>query len=78
MSCRNILLILVFTLILYDGLNHMIFLLRFLLGGGVDGISMVSLKPLILSALSNYSLLQDISDIILLTIDGICVVIVDG
>ena len=46
---------------------------------------MISLKPLILSAslyadtaLSKYSLLQDISEILQLTIDGICLVIVGG
>ena len=56
----------------------MIFLLRFLLGGGVDVNSIASLKPLILSALLyagaallKHSLLQDIPDILLLTIDGI-------
>ena len=83
MSRRNILPMLVFMLKLYGRLNHMIFLLRFLLGEGVEVISIVSLKPLILSALlyvgaalSKYSLLQDISDILLLTIDGICLVIV--
>ena len=63
----------------------MVFLLRFLLGGGVDVNSIFSLKPLILSALlyagaalSKYCLLQDISDILLLTIDGFCWVIVGG
>ena len=63
----------------------MIFLLWFLLGVGVDVNSIFSLKPLTLSALlyvgaalSKYSLLQDISDILLLTIDGICLVIVVG
>ena len=85
MSRRNILLLLVFMLTLYGGLNHMIFLLQFLLGEGVDLNSIDSLKPLILSALlyagavlSKYSLLQDISDIRLLTIDGICLVTVGG
>ena len=64
MSRRNILPMLVFTLPLYGGLNYIIFLLLFLLGGGVDVNSIVSLKPLILSALlyagaalSKYSLL---------------------
>ena len=76
---------LVFTLTLYGGLNHMIFLLRFFLGRGVDMNSIFSLKPLVLSALlyagaalSKDSLLKDISDILLLTIDGICLVIVGG
>ena len=85
MSRRNILLLLAFTLTLYGGLNHMIFLLRFLLGEGVGLNSLDSLKPLILSALlyagaalSKYSLLQDISDIRLLTVDGICLVTVGG
>ena len=66
-----------FTLTLYGGLNHMIFLLRFLLGGGVYMNSIFSLKPLILSALlyvgaalSKYSLPQDKSDILLLTINA--------
>ena len=85
MSHRNILPMLVFTLTLYGGLNHMIFLLRFLLGKVVDVNSIVSMKPLISNALlhagavlSKHSLLQDISDIFLLTIDGICLVIVRG
>ena len=51
MSLRNILPMLVFTLILYGGLNHIFFLLRFLLGGGVDVNWIFSFKPLILSAL---------------------------
>ena len=36
MRCRNVLPMLLFTLPLYCGLNHIIFLLRFVLGGGVD------------------------------------------
>ena len=85
MSHRNILPMLVFTLTLYGGLNHLIFLLRFLLSRGVGVNSIVSLKPLILStllyagaALTKHSLLQDISDIPLLTNDGISLVIVGG
>ena len=79
---------LAFTLTLYGGLTHMVFLLRFLLGGVVDMNSIVSLKQLILSALlyagaalSKYSLLQDlqdISDIPPLTFYRICLVIVGG
>ena len=75
MSLRNILPTFVFRLTLYGGSNHMIFLLRFLLDGGADMNSIFPLKQQILSALlyvgaalSNYSLLQDISDILLLTI----------
>ena len=63
----------------------MIFLLWFLLGGGFDVNSIFLLEPLVLSALlyagaalSKYSLLQDISDILLLTINGICLVTVGG
>ena len=63
----------------------MIFLLRFHLGRVVDMNLIFSLKPLILSALlyagaafSQYSLLQDISDILLLAIDGICLVTIGG
>ena len=85
MRQRNILPMFVFMLTLYGWLNHVIFLLQFLLGGGADVNSMVSLKPLISSTLSyvdtallKYSFLQDISDILLLTIDGICLVIVGG
>ena len=81
MSRRNILPILT----VYARLNCMMFLLRFLLGGGIDVNSIFSLKPLILSAflyageaLSKYSLLKDILDILLLTQDGICLVIVGG
>ena len=51
MRCRNILPMLVFTLTLYGGLNHLIFLLRSRLGRGVDVNWIFSLKPLNLSAL---------------------------
>ena len=85
MRCRNILPMLVFTLTLYGGLNHLIFLLRFRLGRGVDVNWIFSLKPLNLSALLyagaallKHSLVQDISDIFFLTIDGICLMIVGG
>ena len=63
-----------FTLTLYGGLKHIIVPSRFLLCGGVDVNGIFSLKPLNLSALlyagatlSKYSLLQDISNILLLT-----------
>ena len=76
---------LVFTLTLYDGLNYTIFRLQFVLVGDVDVNSISSLKTLISNALlcagavlSKYSLLQDISDNLLLTIDGICLAIVVG
>ena len=86
MTGRNILLMFVFTLTpLYGRFNPMIFLLRVLLGGGVNVNSIFSLKPQIVSALlcagaalSKYSLLQDISDLLLLTCDGICWEIVGG
>ena len=63
----------------------MIFLLWFLLVAGVVVNSLFSLKPLSLSALlypyavfPKYSLLQGISGILLLTIDGIYLVMVGG
>ena len=51
MKRRNILPMLVFTLTLYGGLNHIIFLLQFLLGAGIDANWIFSLKPLNLSSL---------------------------
>ena len=59
-------------------MNHMIFLLQFLLGGAVDMNSIVSLKQLILSALLYAGAALSMYFLFLLTLDGICLVIVGG
>ena len=85
MSRRNVLRMFVFTLALYGGLNHVIFLLQFLLDGGghvnlIFLLKLLSLSALLYAgtALSKYSLPQDISDILMLTIDGIIFLVIAG
>ena len=76
---------LVFTLELNGGLNHKIFLLRFLLLGSCGVNLMFSLEPLFLrvllesgEALSKLSLSHEILDILLLIMAGNCLVIDGG
>ena len=85
MSRRNVLRMFVFTLALYGGLNHVIFLLQCLLawGGHVNSIfllKLLSLSALLYAgtALPKYSLPQDISDILMMTIDGIIFLVIAG
>ena len=77
--------LLVFILEIIGGLNHKMFLLRFLLLGGRGVTLIFSLKPLFLSALlytgaalSKHSLSQEILDILLLIMARICLVIDGG
>ena len=85
MSRRNVLRMFVFTLALYGGLNHVIFLLQLLLAGGghvnlIFLLKLLSLSTLLYAgtALSKCSLPQDISDILMLTIDGIIILVIAG
>ena len=85
MSRRNVLRMFVFTLTLYGGLNHVIFLLQFLLAGGghvnlIFLLKLLSLSALLYAgtALPKCSLPQDISDILMLTIDSIIILVIAG